>query len=482
VTSPTSYTSSTTSTSSISGLISGMDTSAIVTQLMQINAQPQTLLKAQLVTVQSQGVAYRDVNSAFASLATAAQALTKPATWQSVTATSSASSVSASASSGALPGTVAFTVDRLSSNHSMISSSSQKWATATTAWTDGDLTLTPKDATKSPIVISPTDLDGDGVISLSDAAAAINKQAAGYTATAVNTGSGYQLQITSNSTGAANTFTLGTANGTTSFGILTQGVDAQITLGAGGANPATITSATNTFSGVMAGTTFTVSQTTGTTPVTVSVTSDPDAVASAVQKMVDAANTALSKIAQNTDSSTGSTAPLKGDWSLISLANQVLSAVSSAVGSSSAGSNGLQLTSTGQLTFDPAAFKSALAANPALVQSVFGGAVGVGTDNVANTPDDTIDTDGIAARLQTLADQASDNVSGSLTTLANGEDTTAKNLKDQISAWDLRLQAQQATLTAQFNSMESALGTLKSQSSWLSSQISSLYNPNASKS
>jgi hypothetical protein len=30
--------------------------------------------------------------------------------------------------------------------------------------------------------------------------------------------------------------------------------------------------------------------------------------------------------------------------------------------------------------------------------------------------------------------------------------------------------------------METALGTLKNQSSWLSSQISSLYNPNASKS
>jgi hypothetical protein len=29
--------------------------------------------------------------------------------------------------------------------------------------------------------------------------------------------------------------------------------------------------------------------------------------------------------------------------------------------------------------------------------------------------------------------------------------------------------------------METALGTLKSQSSWLSSQIGSLYNPNSSK-
>ena len=33
------------STSSIGGLVSGMDTTTIISQLMQIEAQPQTLLK-----------------------------------------------------------------------------------------------------------------------------------------------------------------------------------------------------------------------------------------------------------------------------------------------------------------------------------------------------------------------------------------------------------------------------------------------------
>lgn len=479
MTSPTGYTSSTGSTASVSGLVSGLDTSSIISQMMSISARPQTLLKQQLVTVQTQGAAYRDINSSIAALATAAEALTDPATWQTAKATSSSSAVTASAISSAQAGSVSFTVDQLANNHSMISSSAQKWATATTAWTDGDLTITPSDSTKSPIVISPTDLDGDGTISLSDAVAAINKNATGYTATAVNTGSGYQLQITANSTGLANAFTLGTANSTTNFGILSQGADAKITLGSGGPNPTTITSSTNTFSGVMSGTTFTVSQTTNGSLATVSVATDPDAISDAVKAMVDAANTALGKIAQYTDSSVGSTAPLKGDWSLISLTNQILSQVSTAVGSTSAGSNGLQLTDTGQLTFDASAFKAALAANPAQVQSLFSGAVGVGTDNVQNTPDDTVDTDGIAARLQVLANQASDNATGMLTTLANGEDSTASNLQDQIAAWDLRLQAQQQTLTDQFNSMETALGTLKSQSSWLTSQINSLYNPNA---
>ena len=48
------------------------------------------------------------------------------------------------------------------------------------------------------------------------------------------------------------------------------------------------------------------------------------------------------------------------------------------------------------------------------------------------------------------------------------------DLQKQIDAWDLRLTMRRETLTAQFNAMETALGTLNSQASWLSGQIGSL--------
>ncbi len=98
----------------------------------------------------------------------------------------------------------------------------------------------------------------------------------------------------------------------------------------------------------------------------------------------------------------------------------------------------------------------------------------MGSDNVAGTVDDTIATDGIGARLQRLAQMAGDSVNGSLTLLANGQDTRAKDLTKQISDWDLRLTQRQASLTKQFNAMESALGALQNQASWLSSQLNSL--------
>jgi flagellar hook-associated protein 2 len=472
------------STSSISGLVSGMDTTTVVAQLMQIEAQPQNLLKSQLSATQTDAAAYRDVNSAFAALATAAAALTKPATWATAKATASDTTVTATATSGAQPGSVSFSVDRLAAGHSIISDKTQKWATATTAFALGSLTLKKSD--NSTVTINPVDSDGDGVISLSDAVTAINKNAPGFTASAINTGSGFQLQVAATTTGDASVFTLTPSAGTNTFGIFTQGQNAQITLGAGGPNPSTITSATNTFTGTLANTTFTVSKVTaaGGAPTTVSVAGDPDAVAGAVQAMVTAANAVLSKIHTYTDSSVGSKAPLKGDWSLISLTGRVLDAVSTSLNvpsngyaglkPSSAGSNGLQLTKDGQLVFDAAAFKTALAADPVKVQAVFGGATGVGADNVAGTPDDTIDVDGVGARLATMADQASDSATGSLTSLAKGQDTRAKDIQSQIDAWTLRLQARQQTLTNQFTAMETALGTLKNQASWLTSQINQL--------
>lgn len=469
------------STSSISGLVSGMDTTSVVSQLMQIEAAPQNLLKIQLAHTQTDAAAYRDINTSFAALATAAAALTTAATWTATKATSSDPTVTASSTSTAKPGSVSFSVTALASTHSMITKTAVA-ATTASANLGTTLTLTKGTTTSS---INVTDTTGTGNPSLDDVVTAINGSGSGLTASTVATGSGYLLQVTAAGSGAANAFTLAPASGSTnSFGVLTQGTDATITLGAGGPTPTTITSPTNTFSGVLSGTSITVSNLTpaGAAPATVTVSTDPDAIANSVQSMVTAANAVLSKISKYTDSTMGSTAPLKGDWALTSLAGSVLDAISSAVGTSSAGSNGLQLTQTGSLTFDPAAFKSALAANPTQVQAVFSGSTGVGADNIANTADDTITVAGVGSRLAVLANQASDSATGALTGLANGQDSRAKDIQSQIDAWTLRLQARQQTLTAQFTAMETALGTLKNQSSWLASQINSLPTMSSTKS
>jgi flagellar hook-associated protein 2 len=461
-----------TSTSSISGLISGMDTTSVVSQLMQIESQPKVQLTNQLANTQTDAAAYRDINTSFAALASAAAALTNGSTWATAKATSSDPSVVASASSGAATGSVSFTVSQLASTHTMVSTGAVP-KTSNSANLGNVLTLTQGTTTST---INIADSTGTGNPSLDDVITAINKSGSGITASTIFNGSGYVLQVRANGSGLANAFSLAPPTGSTNGLVtLTQGDDAKIMVGAG-PNAVPITSSTNTFSGVLSGTTFTVGNVTptGGAATTVTTATDPTAIAGAVSSMVAAANTVLSKIKAYTDSSTGSTAPLKGDWGLNNLAAQVLDAVSTAVGKSSAGSNGVQLTQTGTLVFSATDFQTAFAANPAQVQAVFSGTTSPGADNVPNTGDDKVGIDGVGARLAALSYQASDKTTGTLTGLANGQDTRAKDIQSQIDAWTLRLAARQQTLTAQFTAMETALGTLKNQSSWLTSQINSL--------
>jgi flagellar hook-associated protein 2 len=159
-----------------------------------------------------------------------------------------------------------------------------------------------------------------------------------------------------------------------------------------------------------------------------------------------------------------------------SIAGQLLDAVSSAVGKDGSPAQvGFQLSKDGKITFDKAKFTAALKDTPALAQRMVSGTSAAnGADGVAGTPDDVVAVPGIAGRLSAVARSASDATTGTLVALANGQDNLVKDIKDRIADWDLRLAARKATLTRQFSAMETALSSLKNQSSWLAGQINSL--------
>jgi flagellar hook-associated protein 2 len=434
------------------GLISGMDTASLISQLMQVEANPQTLLRTRLTETKADAAAYRDVNTKFDALRSAADALTQVATWAAAKAGSSSASVTATASSTATPGSLTFTVGQLAAPHSVLSA--QTWQTAATPFGTGSpLLLTPQGGSAKQIPLKAG-------ATLADAVVAINGANAGVTAMAVSTTTGYRLQVTSTTSGAASTFSLAPTGGSSSdFPTLTAGANATITVG----DPATTgfiaTSSSNNFTELMPGSTVSVSQTGG--PVTVTVSSDPDAVAKAVQTLVTAANNVLTSIAKYTDTSANSTAVLKGDSALRRLTDDVIMAVSGAIGTNSAGQAGVQLNKDGGIVFDASAFTAKLKSNPDLVQSLVNG--------TATVP-------GVAQRLLTVAKRSTDTTSGTLVLLAKSQDTAATSLQQSIDSWDIRLALRKDTLTRQFTAMESALGTLQSQGSWLSSQIASLPN------
>ncbi|MGY1748497.1 flagellar filament capping protein FliD [Modestobacter sp. SYSU DS0511] len=446
------------------GLISGIDYSTMISQLMQVEANPQTLLKQQLSATQSDAAAYRAVNTRFDALRTAAAALTADTAWTTTKASSSDTSVTASASAGAATGSLSFTVTSLAATHAVYSTGS--WATADTALNaTGPTTLT----------IAGVDVTLTAGQTVNDAVKAINASAAGVTAVAVNTGDGVRLQLASKTSGTAGTFTV---TGDVAVTTLATGTDAKLRIGDATAGY-DVTSSTNTFTDVLPGSTFTVSKKDA--AATVTVAKDPDATAAKVQSLVDAANSLLSAVSSYTDAKSSS-AILKGDSTLRGLSTQILGIVSGAVGGKSASTVGIQLTRDGQLTFDKAVFTSALASDPAAAQALLTEKriVSAGTDGISGNADDVTSPVGLAAQLEALAKGASDSTTGSLVLLAKSGDDLARDLQDRIAAWDVRLEMRRTTLTRQFTAMETALSTMQNQASWLTSQIAGL--PSWSKS
>jgi flagellar hook-associated protein 2 len=445
------------------GLISGMDTGSLISQLMQVEANPQTLLKTKLSATQADAAAYRAVNTRFDALRSAAEAVTKVTSWSSTKATSSSPTVAATSGPNALPSSLSFTVTQLAAAHSVISQPGTEWADTAATFGAGSITIVGPQGTKAVTV----DTDGNGTGTLAEAVAAINASNQGVTAAAVQVSAGkYRLQVTATSTGQANSFSLSTDTGMT-FGAVTTGKDAKLTIGSDAGYE--VSSATNTFAALLPDTSITVTEKSA-TPVTVSIAGDPDAITARVSALIAAANGVLSSVTSYTSASSA-TATLKGDSTLRGLAGDILSAVSNAVGDDgSAAAAGLQLNKDGTIAFDAAAFTATLKADPALAQRLFAGTPAGVDANGDPVPAVT----GIAGRLQAIGKGASDTTTGSLTLLAKSEDAQAGDLKLRISDWDLRLALRRTTLTRQFTAMETALGTLQNQSSWLTAQLSSL--------
>src|SRR6476661_4779256 len=113
--------------STVDGLVSGLNTTQIIAQLMQIERLPEQQMTNRQTAAQSLVTALQSLNTQFSSLATLGAALvpdaiTGASVWQSAAATTSdPTRVTATAGAGALPGSIAFTVASLAAAGSAVS-------------------------------------------------------------------------------------------------------------------------------------------------------------------------------------------------------------------------------------------------------------------------------------------------------------------------------------------------------------------------
>ena len=441
----------------IDGLISGLNTTDLINQLMQVEAAPQTALKTKQSETNKLITALQALNSKVASLKDAAAKAADAESWTTYTATSSSDSVTVSADASALPSTLSFTVDSLASRQVSLT---DPFTDLTDLVPPGSpLTITRDDGTTTEI--TP---DGDGV---TDLVKAINAADAGVKAVVVNVGGQQRLQLTGTETGATHGFQVSVgsvADGTATPLALTDtstAQDAVVTLWPGSGAAQQVTSASNTFSDVLDGVTFTVSKVTS-DPVELTVDVDTAAVAKLGTDLIDNLNLVLSEIGSQTASTTSTGddgrevvtgGVLSGDFAVRMLQQDLMAAGSLPVDGRSPADIGISLGKDGSFSIDQDAFAEAYAADPQKVQAMLST---------------------IAQRVADVADAASNKDTGTLTTKITSAQDQVKDLGQQISDWDDRLALRREGLQAVYAQLEVALSNMQSQQSWLSGQLASL--------
>ena len=448
----------------IDGLVSGLNTTQIISQLMKLERSSQDRLKVKQTQTETGISALRTLNAKFLSISSAAKALMANNGWNAAVATTSdATRAAATSKAGAATGEVTFAVKQLASTE-VLKSAGTVAATSEVVTTAGSSFTITKDGTAITVNAGNGTLAGvvDG----------INAAKAGVTASVVQVSPGaYALQLTATTSGTTALTVDGDPFAGSALGLvseITPGANAllQVGVAADGSGGYAVERTTNTFSDLLTGTTITLLKQDPTVPVTVRATSDSSAVADNVAKMVDNLNAALAEMTRtgSYDATTKKSGPLYGDGAVRALRSQLLSAVSGSSATSPAVA-GISVQRDGTVAFDRSKFLTALAADPDGVRARLG-------EGTATAP-------GLAGRLAAVAEAASRPLdapggTGILTAAIGNRERSIAQIKTDITRWDQRLELREQRLMAQFTAMEKALGAAQQQGQWLAGQIASL--------
>ncbi|MBS2040827.1 flagellar filament capping protein FliD [bacterium] len=462
--------SSTGSIFQFSGIGSGFSTDTILQKMLDVEKAPIAGFQTRQAEVTKQQSAWRNINTRVLALGTAADKLKTDDLYATRQAQSSNTDVlTATAASGGTIGNFTLSVESLAQNHQQVS---QGFAAQDSHLGTGTITLKVGPASFNPIKI---DSSNDTLTGIRDA---INKANPGVTASIIDAGESaganrYRLSLSSNTSGTAGkidaTFSLSGTNPAMSDLVAAQ--DAHVKLGTG-ANAVDVYSSTNTVTGAVDGVTLNLNSASPGTAINLRLTQNTAPVREAVQGFLDQYNS-LSDVfnANNSyDKDTQSSGALFGDFAMQSLQGDIVSKVTNSrdiKGGSlnSLSSMGISLDDKGKLAItDNAAFEKALA-KPEDVKKLF-------TDS----------NHGIATNMRAYVDQQT-SVTGGAIALA---DKQLSDQYDDLTASITRTQAKadrtEQRLREIFLNLETALSTIKSQSSAISAQLGSLSSGSSSSS
>lgn len=346
----------------------------------------------------------------------------------------------------------------------------------------GSGSLSIKVGASSPITIdlSAADKDGDSVLSPKEIAAAINVAPGnnGKVVASILTVNGIaRMVLSATSTGAANAISLDTTAVTNAavktaldtpanFKQMTAAQDAIVWLDAPDAasGGTMLQQASNTYT-VVDGVTmnFTKAQAAGAPPVTMTVASDAGGAASNVQSFVDAYNKLQKLIASQTDAGDPSKGVSAGafavDAGVTALKTHLAATIRSSVSSMTLAKYGITASRDGVLSVNSITLKSALAANPAGLDLVFGSAT-AGAKS------------GVLGDLDTYVNAWNNGVNGQITVRKASVSKQQSTLVDRQATLDTQYNNAYKRYLAQFT----ALQNMQAQMASTSTMFDAMFN------
>jgi flagellar hook-associated protein 2 len=456
------------------GIGSGLDIASIVSSLTTAHGAAQSAqLNAQSATLDSEVSAYGTFTSALDTFKSSLAALEVPSQLAGFAATVADKSIAtATTTSDAVAGQYSLLVNNLANAASL---TSEAFSNPAAGIGTGTLTITVA-GKSSAITIDSTNNTLSGI------ASAINSATdnPGVTASIITTTAGARLVITGTSTGVANAITVSQSGGdgglaplaydpanatNTHITQLTQtqaAQDASFSL-----NGFAATSANNVVSGAITGVTINLLQASAAnTPTTLNVTPDTSTASTAVGTFVSSLNGLVQAIQGLTayDPSTQTAGALNGDATLESFQNQLLSVLGqvnrSGISSiTSLADIGITANADGSYASDTTKLGNALSGNLAGVANLLGG------------------TNGLATQLDNLVNGYT-KTGGILDNINQGLESQLKTVSQQQDQLNAQLAIYSATLTAEYNAMDTAVAQLKETQQYLTAE----FNPNQSSS
>ncbi|GAO04641.1 flagellar filament capping protein FliD [Anaeromyxobacter sp. PSR-1] len=445
------------------GLASGMDTNAIVDQLVKLESRPLDQLRQRQAAFRTQISALGDVISSLSTLAAAAADLGDHGVL-STQVRSGPKAFSAAPGSDAIAGSYRVAVTALAQP--------AKWRSAAFApgagVAGGTLRLTVQGAAIPPIAVA------DGA-SLADVAYAIRQSGAPVSAVVLDDGTSSWLSVTARDTGhplggtpadalsIAFTADAGAAGQAPGLAEVQAARNAQVQV-----DGLTFTRTGNVIADALPGVTLTLGAEGGPAEDLVLGT-DADGTQARLQKLVDAYNGAMRlvqrhlAVAKDSDRAT----TLAGDSTLRSLQARLqrvlVTEVPGLAGVRTLADLGVKTARDGSLSVDAATLASALSRDPAAVNALF------------STPGT-----GLAAVVRSLVTDHTRAGDGALVLRQEGLGRTVKDLDGQAAALQLRIDAFQQNLIRQFTAMENTVSGLKSIGNFLASQTAQPRNGSGS--